>query len=269
MSGGDSPRDEEREADAGIVEEAQRGCPLHEREVPRRVLEQHRLVNHRELEMCRRIVDRNACVLGEQHQREGDRGEREARVDHEMLAREVRGNRGQRRGRRDQRRDENDHEERRLRQEADHHLATRSKRAECCSDIHSGKGQEYSRGREETHEGNRIRCDDERQPPGKGGDDGGGYHHRAEYDIGRDAKQWRCVLREHRVLVEQLADVAVRQQHARRAAVGEPRTALIHPAYEERRRDERDRDLERLRDEGAESHVASTTASRKTRVAKL
>ncbi len=44
------------------------------------------------------------------------------------------------------------------------------------------------------------------------------HHHRAEHDVRRDAEQRRRVLREHRILVEELADAAIRLQHARRAS---------------------------------------------------
>ena len=83
---------EQREPDAGVVEELERRRPLDQREVARRVLEHHRLVDHRELEVRGGVVDRDARVLGERDHRERDTGEREARID-----RRARGARASRR----------------------------------------------------------------------------------------------------------------------------------------------------------------------------
>ena len=80
LAGGQPPRDEQCEADADVVEELQCRGPFHQRQMARRILEQHGLVNHRQLEMRRRIVDRDARVLGQQHHRECDGGEGEARI---------------------------------------------------------------------------------------------------------------------------------------------------------------------------------------------
>ena len=60
-------------------------------------------------------------------------------------------------------------------------------------------------------------------------------HHRAEDDVGRYAKQRRSILRDHRVLVEELANAAVGQPDARRTSVLQPRPTLIHPAEKQRR----------------------------------
>ena len=63
-----------RKSDAGVIEELQARGPLHQREMPRRVFEQHRFVDHREFEVRGRIVDRDAGVLGQQHHHECDSG---------------------------------------------------------------------------------------------------------------------------------------------------------------------------------------------------
>jgi hypothetical protein len=79
--GGDSPGNEEGKADACVVEELEARCPFDQREVARRILEQHRFVDHGEFEMGGRIVDWDAGVLGEQHHDEGDGREDYAGVD--------------------------------------------------------------------------------------------------------------------------------------------------------------------------------------------
>ncbi len=50
-------------------------APFHEREVTARVFEQHRLVNHRQLQVRGRVVHRDAARLGQQHDEQ--RGKRQ------------------------------------------------------------------------------------------------------------------------------------------------------------------------------------------------
>jgi hypothetical protein len=128
--GCDAEREEQREADTRVVEELQRRGPFDQRQVACRVFEDHRLVDHRELEVRRRIVDRDARILRERHHRERDAGEREARVDGELAVRERVDDCRQRGRPRDQACGEEHHEERRLGEEADEHLAPRAHRAE-------------------------------------------------------------------------------------------------------------------------------------------
>src|SRR5712692_7061444 len=52
----DAPGREERDTDRHVGEELYRHRPLYQREVPRRVLEDHRLVHHGELEVRGRVV---------------------------------------------------------------------------------------------------------------------------------------------------------------------------------------------------------------------
>ncbi len=99
------------------------------------------------------------------------------------------------------------------------------------------------------------------------GNDRGGEHHRAEHDVGRHAKQRRCVLGDHRILVKELANAAVGQPEARRATVLQPRATLVDPAEKERRRRERRDQLEHLGEDLDRPH--STSASSTTSVTKL
>src|SRR5262249_21854509 len=91
-------------------------------------------------------------------------------------------------------------------------------------------------------------------------------HHRPEHDIGREPEEGGSARGHHRVLVQELADAAVREPDARRLAGLQPGAALIDPAEKERRRGEGGDDLEHLRDDLDRRH--STSASSTTRVTK-
>jgi len=56
--------EEQRQPDAHVDKQLQAGAHSIRREMPPRILKHHRLVDHRQLEMRRRVVDGNACVLG-------------------------------------------------------------------------------------------------------------------------------------------------------------------------------------------------------------
>ena len=71
----DTPGDEEVGEQGHEEEELHRARPLDEREVAARVLEHHRLVDHRQLEVRGRVVDGQASGLREHHDEEGREGE--------------------------------------------------------------------------------------------------------------------------------------------------------------------------------------------------
>ena len=178
-------------ADAGVVEELEGRRPLHECKVACGVLEHRRFVDHRELEVRCWIVDRDACVLGQQHHYEGDCGEGETGIEPERSRREIFGDGGQRGGCRDERGDENDHQQGGFGEEPHHHLAARPKRAEGGADVHGSEGQKDPRSGEKTHERDRIRCGGKRETGTHRGNDPGGDDHCAEHDVGRHPKQRR------------------------------------------------------------------------------
>ena len=231
----DAEREEQREPDARVVEELERRGPLDQREMPRRVLEDHRLVDHRQLEVRRRVVDRNPRVLGQRHHRERDAGEGEARIDRQLAVRERVDDRRQRRRAGDQRCGEQHHQQRRLGEEADEHLAPRAERAERGADVHRGERDEHAGQREQPDQRDRVGGARERQVGGERRHDRRRAAHRAEDDVRRDAEDRRGVLGDHRVLREQLADRPVRQEQRRRALVLQPGAALVDPADQQRR----------------------------------
>src|SRR6266480_4528412 len=61
----DAKGEEQGQPDAHENKQLQAGRPFDQREMPPRVLQHHRLVDHRQLEMRRRVVDGNAGVLGQ------------------------------------------------------------------------------------------------------------------------------------------------------------------------------------------------------------
>ena len=92
-------------------------------------------------------------------------------------------------------------------------------------------------------------------------------HHRAEHDVGRDAKQRRRVRGDHRVLVKELANAAIGQPQARGATVLQPCAALVDPADEQRCGGECGDQLQHLREDFDRLH--STSASSAISVTKL
>ena len=216
---GRAPRHEQREADAGVVEQLQRRGPLHQREVPRRVLEQHRLVDHRELEVRRRVVHRDAGVLGEQHHREGDGREREARIQRERLDRRA------------VRRSAAAPWSREISEATKMTISSAgsarkpiiiSRRAPSVpkavpmSIAASDMNTRAIASRPTSAMASAART--EWQARAHRRNDRGRRNHRAEHDVRRHAEQRRRVLRDHGVLVEQLADAVIRQQQARRTS---------------------------------------------------
>ena len=259
----DAEREEERDADAGVDEELQARRPLDQREMAPGVLEDHRLVDHRQLEVRRRVVDRDARVLGERHHGERDAGEGEARIDRELALRE-RLDRGRERGRlADERGGEEHHQQRRLGEEADHHLAPRAERAERGADVHRGerdarparaRGCRPARSRRPpARRGGRCRASARSPPP---------CTSRRRARTARRGRAGDAPCATIASLAKSLPQHEVRAQHARAALVLQPRAALVHPAEEERREQHREHELGELRDGAGpgEAHRAPVTA---------
>jgi hypothetical protein len=261
---GDAEREEQRQAHAGIDEELEARCPLDEREVPARVLEHHRLVDHGELEVGGGIVDGDARILGERHHGEGDAGERHARVDDELAVRERVHDGGERGRVRDERRGEQHHQQRGLGEETHQHLAARAECAERGADVHAGERDEQAREREQADQGDGVRRGVQRQVGAHRGDDGGGEREAAEDHVGRAAKQRARAVREHHLLVEQLGEHPVLLQQAGRAAVLQPGPALVDPPREHRREQHGGGEHRQLRHESRNADRAHLTKSSST-----
>ena len=140
-------------------------------------------------------------------------------------------------------------------------------RAEGCAHVHGGQGQKYPRCRQQADQRDRVGGLGERQAGRDRRDDRRRGHHGAEDHVGREPEQPRGVLGDHRILVEQLADFAVRLQKAGRGLVLQPRAALIHPAAKRRRHGQRNRYSRHLHDPVEYAHSAS--ANKTTSVTKL
>ena len=169
---------------------------------------------------------------------------------------------------RDQRGDEDHHEQRGLGEEAHHHFAPRAERAERGADIHRRERHEHARRGEQADERDGIGGPRERQRVPIEGMIAAARTIVPNTTYGRDAKQRRGVRREHGVLVEELADAAIRQQQRRRRLVLQPGAALVDPAQEQRRGQRAQR--ARSRTCVSQSNAAhSTSASSTSSVTKL
>jgi hypothetical protein len=89
----------------------------------------------------------------------------------------------------------------------------------------------------------------------------------AELHVRRGAEQCRCAVRDHGVLVQELAQHAIGLQHAGAAPVLQPGAALIDPAQQQRCGENRQQRLEHAEQDVRGAH--STNASSATSVAKL
>ena len=105
-------------------------------------------MDHRELEMSRRVVDRDPRVLGKRYHRERDAGEREAGIEGEFAMRQRVDDGRQRCRARDQGRREQHHQQRRFGEEADEHFPARTERSERGADVHRGQRDEDAGERE-------------------------------------------------------------------------------------------------------------------------
>ena len=103
------------------------------------IFEHHRFVHHGELEMRRRIVDRNARVLGDRDHDERDQRQAERDAEpHFVRGHEGRDHRELGRAR-EQRERKHDHQHRGLGERGDHHLARGADAAEARADIEAGE----------------------------------------------------------------------------------------------------------------------------------
>ena len=139
-----------------IEQQLQRRGELDQREMAAGIFQHHGLVHHGELQMRRRIVDRNARVLGDRHhdQRDQREPERNPQAD---LRRRHEGRDGRELGRAgDQRQREHDHQHRRLGERGDHHLAARADAAEAGADVEAGERQEEARAAEQRDDGDEV-----------------------------------------------------------------------------------------------------------------
>ena len=170
---------------------------LDHREVPAGILEHHRLVDHGELEVGRRVVDRDAGVLGDRDHDQRDQGEAERDPEPDVGSSMkpaiedswvVPASRArvkmimQHRG---------------LGQRGDHHLAARADAAEAGADVEPGERQEEARAAEQRHDGDQIGRPAEQQARGEGRHQRRRDPDRGEDQIGRGPEQPGRALGEH------------------------------------------------------------------------
>ncbi len=265
---GDAPGKEDRQSDAGVGKQLQTRCPFEQREVPARVLEDHRLVDHRQLEVRRRVVDRHACVFRERHHREGHAGERKARVDRGFLRADGLDDVRQRSRLRQESRGEQHHQQRRLGEEPDQHFAARAQRSEGRADVHRRQRDESPGKRKNADQRDCISRGGERKIGRQRRHDAARQNHCSKDHVGSDAEQWTGVLGDDRLLPEQLVQRAVGQQQRWRALVLQPRAALVDPSGQQRRAEHRDQDHQQLGSDAVQAH-RNTSTSITSKVTKL
>ena len=218
-------------------------------------------MNHGQFQMRVRVVHRHARVLGERDHGEGHTGEQEARVDRQFAVRQCLDDRGQRGRARNHRRAEQDHQQRRLGQKTDQHLAPRTERAKRGAHVHGGQRDEDARQREQADQRDRVGRRRQRQIGRERRHDGAGQQHAAEHDVGRHAKQRGRVLGQHRLLDEQLVQHAVRLQQARRRLVLQPGAPLVDPAGHQRREQQGHSNGHQLRNQAQKAHCLTTSST--------
>ena len=178
--------DREREADEECAEEPQlQGSRVEDAgEVRAAVIEHHDLVDHRELEMGCRVVNRDAAVLGEEHDQEGEgdqgEGRRGLRPDADRHVGQHRRQRQASRLPRDGRQSE---EERGLRQGRERDLAARAHALEAGSRVERGDHRREARESEEVREQKEVPREGH-ESRGAEGHEGGRHDHGRQSDDG-------------------------------------------------------------------------------------
>ena len=241
---GNPKRNEEIDQQRDVQQLLERRRPLDQGEVRPGVLEHHRLVDHRQLEVRRRIVHGNATGLGDQHDEESrqrqdvagakERAGRE-RAAHDRAEIERSG--------RERRREEPQHQggfgERRNR-----HLAAAAHSSERAAGIEGGGRQRKAPERKDAHQSKdaagalqgrrRHEHRDERRRRHGGGE----VEARAEHVHPRGG------LRSHRLLAKQLGEIVVPLQQRRSLPLLHRRLHLLDAASEEWRDGQQPRGLE-------------------------
>ena len=155
-AGRHAERREQADQQREVEHQLQVAGGLDQREVAAGIFQHHRLVDHGELEMGRRVVDRNARILGQRHDDERDQGQRQRDAHGERLGDEEVRHAGQpRRAGGDGERQHDQHHGR-LGQGGDHHLARRADAAEAGADVHAGQRQQGARGAQQRHQRHHV-----------------------------------------------------------------------------------------------------------------
>ena len=184
-----------------IEQQLQHRAELDHREMAAGIFQHHRLMHHRQFQMGRRIVDRDAGILRDRHEdeansaRPSDTRRPTRRVHDGGDGRELR-----RAG--DQRQREHDQQHRGLGQRGEHHLATGARSAEARADIHAGQRQEKRRLPSSATMAIRSADQTEHQFGREGRDQRGGNPGGGEHEVGRDAEQPGGVVRDHGFLAQ-------------------------------------------------------------------
>ena len=166
-------------------------------------------MHHRELEVRRRIVDRNSRVFGDRDHDQPDQRHRERHPQAHVGALHEGRHRRELRRAGEQRQREGDHQHRRLGQRGDHHLPARADPAEARAHVEPGQREHEARAAEQRDDGDQVGGRTEHEAGGKRRHERRRHPGRGEDHVRRDAKDPRGVVREHDFLAQQLEQVAI------------------------------------------------------------
>ena len=222
-------------------------------------------MHHGEFEMRRRIIDRNARVLGDRdHDERNQRQAQRNAQPHFVRGHEGRDDRELGRAR-EQREREHDHQHGGLGERGDHHLARGADAAEARADVEAGERLKEARAAQERDDGDEIGRPAEQKAARESRDKRRRQPGRCEDDIGHGAEEPRCVLGEHGFLAEQANQFAIRLPQRRSAPAHEARFHLAHEPGEQRREREHQHHLRGLNGEIVDQGHSASTRSKRTR----
>ena len=238
---GHAPRDEQVREQRAEHQELHRRGPLDQREVAPGVLEHHRLVDHRQLEMRGRVVHGKTACLCQRHHEE--------RAEREEMSRAQR-SRGIRHGARDdlpeiggargERQREDGERDGGLRERGHGHLTARPHAAEGRAGVEPGQRQEKRAEQQEIDHDDQIANGVERRGHREDRHEEGDGHDARKHDEGRRPEEPRGVARDDDLLGEQLAQLQIRLPPRRAAPVLQPRLQPANEAHHPRGEQERE-----------------------------
>jgi hypothetical protein len=217
--------------------------PLQIGEVTARVLEQRAFVDHRQLEVRVRVVDRLATGLRQDDERERDRGQRQRRARPHLRPRGG-GYDARQVGRAcHERRDRKRQDERRLDERRDREVPAGAHQREAVRHVPRRRREREARKRQQPEQRQRVVTDAERRGMLRDGDEqhrgGDGRRDHAR----REPVDERRSLHRDGALVPEPSQLAVRLQGRRPAPTLESRLPVLHEPRQQRREGDAAREL--------------------------
>jgi hypothetical protein len=191
-------------------------------------------VNHRQLEVRVRVVDRLAPGFGDGDEGESDCAERQCRAPPDVRACRRRDDAPQIRRAGNERRDGDREHERRVDEDGERQVAARTHQREAAADVPGGCGDDESRQGEHADERERVVAESPtRRGLGCRNDEDGEDKCRGR-DRRREPVHHRRSFRRDRALSPKTAQLAIRLQRARTAPTLKARLSLLHETGQKR-----------------------------------